>query len=84
MVTAGTFRTALKTVDKNSKNMSSKRYNFSTMQEMKGCNLNFIRSFTNLKEQKQLYYNSACQKDTKTGRCKCRQIPEFKVSLEQR
>jgi hypothetical protein len=32
MVNAETFRTALKVVGKNSKNISSKIYNFSTMQ----------------------------------------------------
>jgi hypothetical protein len=43
--------------------------------------MNCIRSFTGLKEQRQLYYGPAHQKDTKTGRNICRQIPEFKVSL---
>ena len=42
------------------------------------------RSFTNLKEQRQLHYEPACQKAMKTGRYKDRQILEFKVSLEQR
>ena len=35
MVNAGTFRTALKAVGKNSENMSSKIYNFSTMQNIR-------------------------------------------------
>jgi hypothetical protein len=35
MVNAGTFRTALKAGEKNSKNMSSKIYNFSTMQNIR-------------------------------------------------
>jgi hypothetical protein len=35
LVKAGTFRTALKAVEKNSKNMSLKIYNFSTMQKYK-------------------------------------------------
>jgi hypothetical protein len=35
MVTTGTFRAALKDVEKNSKHMSPKIYNFSTMQKLK-------------------------------------------------
>jgi hypothetical protein len=35
MVNAGTFRTAHKAMEKNSKNMNSKRYNFSTMQKIR-------------------------------------------------
>ena len=35
MVNAETFRTALKAVGKNSENMSSKIYNFSTMQNIR-------------------------------------------------
>lgn len=46
--------------------------------------MNCIRGFTDLKKQRQLHYESACQKDTKTGRYKCRQIPELKVNLGQR
>ena len=46
--------------------------------------MNSIRSFTDLKEQRQLHYEPACQKDTETGKYKGRQIPEFKVSLGQR
>ena len=42
------------------------------------------RSFTNLKEQRQLHYEPACQKDIKTGRYKDRQILEFKVTLSLR
>lgn len=45
--------------------------------------MNCIRSFTDLKEQRQLHYEPACQKDTKTGRYKGMQIPEFNVSLGQ-
>jgi hypothetical protein len=29
--------------------------------------MNFIRSLTDLKEQRQLHYKPACQKDTKEG-----------------
>ena len=43
--------------------------------------MNCIRSFTDLKEQRQLYYGPAHQKDTKTGRQKCRQILVFKITL---
>jgi hypothetical protein len=64
MVNTGNFRTALKAVEKNSKNMSSEICNFSTMQKYKGCNMNSIRNFTDLKEQ----LCSACQKNTKIGR----------------
>jgi hypothetical protein len=35
MVNAGTFRTALKVVEKNSKNLSSKIHSFSTMQNIR-------------------------------------------------
>lgn len=35
MVNTGTFRTALKAMGKNSENMSSKIYNFSTMQNIR-------------------------------------------------
>jgi hypothetical protein len=35
MVNAGTFRTALKAMEKNSKNRSSTIHNFSTMQKYK-------------------------------------------------
>jgi hypothetical protein len=37
-----------------------------------------------LLEQRQMHCEPACQKDTKTGRFKGRQIHEFKVSLGQR
>ena len=30
--------------------------------------MNCMRGFTDLKEQRQLYYEPACQKDTKAGR----------------
>jgi hypothetical protein len=43
-----------------------------------------MRGFEYLKEQRQLYYEPGCQKNTKAGRYKGKQIPEFKVSLEQR
>jgi hypothetical protein len=42
--------------------------------------LHRIRSFTDLKEQSQLYYEPVCQKYLKTGRYKYRQILEFKIS----
>ena len=35
MVNTRTFRSALKAVEKNSKNMNSKIYNFSTMQKIR-------------------------------------------------
>lgn len=35
MVNIGTFRTALKAMEKNYKNMSAKIYNFSTLQKYK-------------------------------------------------
>ena len=38
--------------------------------------MNCIRIFTDRKKNRQLYL--------KTSKCKCRQIPEFKVSLQQR
>jgi hypothetical protein len=45
--------------------------------------MNCIRSFTDVKEQRRLHCEPACQRDAKTGRYKCRQILEFKVSLGQ-
>jgi hypothetical protein len=56
MVNAGTFSIALKAMERNSENMSSKVYNFSTMQ------VNCIRSVTDLKEQRSLHWDPACQK----------------------
>jgi hypothetical protein len=45
--------------------------------------MNCIKRFTDLKEQRQLHYESDCQKDTKTGRYKGRQADSgFKVSLK--
>jgi hypothetical protein len=38
-----------------------------------------MRGFTDLKEWRQLLYEPAYQKDTKTGRYKCRQLPDFKT-----
>jgi hypothetical protein len=31
------------------------------------CNMNFIRNFIDIKEQRQLHYEPVCQKDTKKG-----------------
>ena len=45
--------------------------------------MNYTRGFADLKEQRQLHYEPACQKDTKTAIYKYRQIPQFKVSLGQ-
>jgi hypothetical protein len=45
--------------------------------------MNYMRVFMGLKEQRQVCYEPACQKDTKTGRYKRKQIPELKVSLGQ-
>ena len=60
MINVGTFRTVLKAMEKYSKHVSSKIYNFSAMQN--------IRSFTDLKEQRHLYCEPTCQKDTKERR----------------
>ena len=56
-VKAGTFRIALKTLGKNSKNMSSKKYNFSTMQNIK------IQYELNEGFHESMHYDPACQKD---------------------
>ena len=40
--------------------------------------------FADLKEQKQLHYEPACQKDTKTRKFKGRMNLEFKVSMGQK
>jgi hypothetical protein len=45
--------------------------------------VNCIRNFTNLKEQRQLPYEPACQKDTKTGRYKCRQIVSSRLAWDR-
>jgi len=45
--------------------------------------MNCMKGFIDRKEQRQLHYEPACQKDTKASRYKGRQIPEFKVSLRQ-
>jgi hypothetical protein len=45
--------------------------------------MNYMRGFMDLKEQRQLYSEPSCRKDTKTGSYKGRQISEFKVSLRQ-
>jgi hypothetical protein len=42
-----------------------------------------IRSFTDLKEQRQLHCEPTWQKDKETGRYRGGQIPEFKVSFGQ-
>ena len=54
---------------------------FSTMQKHMNA-IWIMRGFMNLKEQRQLHYKLTCQKDTKAGRYKDRQISEFKGSLE--
>jgi hypothetical protein len=46
--------------------------------------MNYMRDFENLEKQRQLHYEPACQKDTKSERYKGRQIPEFQISLGQR
>jgi hypothetical protein len=46
--------------------------------------MNRIRSFKDLKEQRQLPCEPDSQKDTKAGRYKSRQIPEFKVSWNRK
>jgi hypothetical protein len=46
--------------------------------------MNYIRSFTDLKEQRQLHYEPPCQKNTKKRQIQGRQILEFKVNLGQR
>ena len=43
-----------------------KIYNLLTVQNTQ-MQFNCIRSFTGLKEQRQLHYEQACQKDTKEG-----------------
>ena len=65
MVNAGTFRAALKAMEKNSKNMSSKIYNFSTMQKKIRMWYELYEGLMNPKEQRQLCYDPTCQKDTK-------------------
>jgi hypothetical protein len=66
MVNAETFRTALKAVKKNSENMSSKLYNFSVMQNIR---LQYVlyKELHRSREQRQLHYEPACQKDSNEG-----------------
>jgi hypothetical protein len=53
MVNTLTFRTALKVVGKNSENMSSKIYNFST-RKIQACNSNYMRGFKDLQKMKNI------------------------------
>ena len=53
MINVGTFRTVLKAMEKYSKHVSSKIYNFSTMQKIR-CNMKYMRGFMDGKEQTQL------------------------------
>ena len=70
MVSAETLRKAFKTVGKNSKNTSSKIYisRISELSIIYKCNMNCMRGFLDLNEQRQLHYKPVCQKDTKAGR----------------
>lgn len=81
IVNVRAFRTPCKTAEKTAKYMSLKIYNFSTMQKHMNA-VWIMMGFMNLKEQRQLHYKLTCQKDTKAGRYKDRQISEFKGSLE--
>jgi hypothetical protein len=45
--------------------------------------MNYMKHFRDLKEQRPIHYELACQKGTKAGRYKGKQISEFKFSLEQ-
>ena len=45
------------------------------------CNINYIRSFTDLKEQRQMYYE--LPRKIKRGRYKIRQIPEFRIAWDK-
>ena len=77
MLNIWTFRTVPKAVEKNSENMSSKVYNFSTMQ--------------NIRMQYELYEGLDRPKRTKAvalmsqlvRKIQSRQIPEFNISLGQ-
>ena len=42
--------------------------------------MSYMRDFINIKEQRQLYYEPICQKDTKEGD---KEIHEFRVGLGQ-
>jgi hypothetical protein len=64
MVSAGNLGTALKAIEKKSKNMGLKRYHFSTMQNIR-MQYELYRNFTDLREQRQLCCEPTCQKDTK-------------------
>jgi hypothetical protein len=66
MINTGTFRTALKAVGKNSKNVSLKIDNFSIIRKYKEAK-RIKRGFMNVKEQKQLQCEPTCQKDGKEG-----------------
>jgi len=59
----GTFRTILKAVGKNSENMSSRTYNFSTMQNIR-IQYELYKELQRTK-QRQLHSEPACQKITK-------------------
>ena len=57
--------TAFKVMEKSFKYVTSKIHNFSTMQKYMDA---IVMGFMNSKKQKQLYYEPACLKDTKSGR----------------
>jgi hypothetical protein len=42
-------------------------YIYTQLCKISGCNINYKSGFMNIKEQRHLHYNPACQKDTKTG-----------------
>jgi hypothetical protein len=66
MVNTGSFRTALGIVGKKTVKYGFKIYNFS-INNILIININYMRDFTNLKEQNQLYHKTSFQNDTKEG-----------------
>jgi hypothetical protein len=67
IVNAVIFRTSLKAVGKNSKIRFKYIYHFPTMQNIR-MHYEFYEELHGPKEQGQLHYETACQKDTKAGR----------------
>jgi hypothetical protein len=66
-------------VGEDAENVNLKVYNFSTMQNVK-MQYELYKELLRLKGAEEAEV-LACQKDTKAGGYKCRQSPEFKVSL---
>jgi benzoyl-CoA reductase/2-hydroxyglutaryl-CoA dehydratase subunit BcrC/BadD/HgdB len=64
---AGTFRTAIKAVEKNSKNMSSEYIISQLCGKIRMQYDLYDGLCESIKEQRQIHHETTCQKDTKEG-----------------